>query len=122
MKKNDVILIFCIISIASIIIFGFSVFFKEDGAVVVVQQDGIITNTYSLLIDREIIIGDLQNDHNILVIKDGYASISQANCPDSLCVRQQKINKQGELIVCLPHGLVIKIDNGEKTILDGVTN
>ena len=50
-----------------------------------------------------------ENGKNTLVIKDGYADIISADCYGNDCVHQKKISKNGEMIVCLPHKLVVEI-------------
>ena len=46
---------------------------------------------------------------NVLVIKDGNVCISNADCPDGLCVKQGTISKANESIICLPNKLVVRI-------------
>ena len=46
---------------------------------------------------------------NMLVIKDGHASIKNADCPDGLCIKQGSISKSNESIICLPNKLVVRI-------------
>ena len=64
---------------------------------------------YSLDQDLEIKLSFVDDKYNILVIKDGKASIEQASCPDKICVRQNSISKTGQTITCLPNKTVIKI-------------
>ena len=42
-------------------------------------------------------------------IRDGKASITQASCPDLLCVHQGAVSRQGESIICLPNEVVVEI-------------
>lgn len=51
--------------------------------------------------------------NNTVTIKDGSVQITEADCNDDLCVKQGKISKIGESIVCLPHKLIIEI-KGDK--------
>jgi hypothetical protein len=46
--------------------------------------------------------------------------MAEADCPDGLCVKQHKIDKTGQTIVCLPHRVVIEIEGGQTNELDGV--
>ena len=55
----------------------------------------------------------LNGGTNILVIEDGYAWMSEANCPDHICVRQGKIHYTGQVITCLPNRLTVTIEGGE---------
>ena len=46
---------------------------------------------------------------NVIIIKDGQVFMEGADCPDKTCVKQGKIMKTGQSIVCLPHRLTITI-------------
>ena len=77
-----------------------------------ITVDGVVQGTYSLEKDNEIAItGDGWT--NNLVIKNGYADMTEADCPDKICVNHVKISQVGESIVCLPHKVVVEIV-GEK--------
>ena len=38
--------------------------------------------------------------------------IRQADCPDRLCVHMGKIGLNGQSLVCLPHEVVVEIQDG----------
>ena len=46
--------------------------------------------------------------------------MSEANCHDQLCVKQGRINKVGQSIVCLPNRVVITVISGDKDSMDSV--
>ena len=62
-----------------------------------------------------------EDEYNLLMISDGTAFVSDADCPDKLCVKQRAISRNGESIICLPHKLVIRIVAKEESRLDAVT-
>ena len=69
---------------------------------------------------------ELEGSHlgkNTLIIEDGKAYISEANCPDKQCVKQGKIERTGEMLVCLPNRIVVKIEDSEnaEAVIDGVS-
>lgn len=70
-----------------------------------VSINGEITNKYSIDENIEIML----KTGNVLVIKDGNVCISNADCPDDLCVKQGTISKANESIICLPNKLVVRI-------------
>ncbi|MCI1986526.1 MAG: NusG domain II-containing protein [Lactobacillus sp.] len=49
------------------------------------------------------------HDWNEIVTTGNQIQISEADCPDQVCVRKGKIAKPGQTIVCLPHKLLIEI-------------
>ncbi len=79
---------------------------RTQGAYAEVRESGVIVATYPLNIDREY---TLKDGKNILVIKDGYAYMDYAECPDRTCVKTGKISKTGESITCLPNKISVVI-------------
>ncbi len=51
---------------------------------------------------------------NTISITDGMVSVHFADCPDQICVKTPPISKDGEVIACLPHKLLIEISTSEK--------
>ncbi len=119
MKKHDFIVIGIII-IAAAAIFAFLYFGNNGGVYVNVEIDGKTVETFSLSEDRTFVI-ETENGTNTLVIKDGYASVSEADCPDKICVHHRKINRNGESIICLPHRVVISISDKNDDEVDLVS-
>lgn len=46
---------------------------------------------------------------NAIVIKDGIADVYDADCPDLVCVNSAPISDIGDMIVCLPHKMIVEI-------------
>ena len=90
-------------------------------ATLAVYQDGQRIADYSLREDQTLAIPWDEEYYNLLLIENGEASITDADCPDQLCVRQRSISRKGESIICLPHRLVIQIESNEESELDAVT-
>ena len=81
-----------------------------------------VYGVYDLSVDQEIEIMDEDGKLiNKLIIKDGFADMVEAECPDLLCVHQKAISKSKESIVCLPNRVVVTVLS-EETDLDGVSN
>lgn len=119
MKKADIILLSVILLIG---IIGISLYFitgkSEDYVSVCV--DGETIGVYSLNTDCEIPIRS-GNGENILLIQNGTAQMTSANCPNQDCVLHKEISQSNESIVCLPHKVVITvIKEPEEGDLDAV--
>ena len=111
--RND--LIFIVAILALVAIGAAALFFlRGEGSTVQVEVNGTVTGTYSLSVDREveIITGEKGEERNLLVIKDGKATVSTATCPDGICAAHKPISREGESIVCLPHKVVITVIGG----------
>lgn len=100
----DVALILSLIIVALVLFFALRP--KDEGNFAVVEIDGKEVASYSLEKDG---VYSLNNGTNTLVIQNGYAMVSEANCPDKICVKQGRIKYQGQTIVCLPNKLMVKI-------------
>lgn len=108
MKKRDCILAAAILLLAFAIILWYKIFPPQKGQEVVVEVDGSPYQTYSLTENGRYRI-ETRWGYNILTIEDGMADITEADCPDEICVRERKISKEGETLVCLPHKLVVTV-------------
>lgn len=117
--KNDILLIAAILVISGAV-WGYTHFTRQTGAFVTVTVDGEETARLPLSENTSLVIG--QGEHtNTLVIENGKAHISQASCPDHVCIRQGEISCDGQTIVCLPNKLVVEVTGGEQGALDAVS-
>lgn len=114
--KNDLILVAALLVIAAA---GFILMnsFKQAGDWAVVTVDGVETARFALSEDTGYVIA-VGDGGNILVISDGKAMISDASCPDLICVHHRPISMVGETIVCLPNKVVISIEKSSDSGLD----
>ncbi len=60
------------------------------------------------------------NSFNTIKIQDGFVKMIDANCNDKLCLSQREIHNNFETIICLPHRLVIEIENNIESELDSI--
>ena len=80
---------------------------NDGNKTVVISIDGEKKSEYPLKEDGVYLLEGSHLGTNKLVIKDGEAYIEEASCPDKQCVKQGKISKAGEMLVCLPNRVVI---------------
>ena len=81
-----------------------------------------MVGTYSLQQPRTLRYESQDGGYNIVVIADGKVRVSEASCPDQVCVRTGPTDQTASPIACLPNRLVIQvIDNGTSSQLDGVS-
>lgn len=121
--KNDVFFLIGIIVLASVLIVVFYSTHSQKGSYVKVTIDGNVYGEYSLFESQTVEIKNQDGDiTNYLVIKDGYADITEANCPDKLCVKQKRISLDRETIVCLPNKVVVEIISNSSSDVDAVVN
>ena len=124
MKKNDMVLISIILALAIACLLGMRIWQKNNtkgNATAVVTIDGNVYGEYPLSEDYEEKIELPDGSYNVLTIKDGSAQISEASCPDQICVHHNHIKYSEETIVCLPNKLVVTVQGGEDNGIDGST-
>lgn len=81
---------------------------SPKGAYLRITVDGGLYEEYRLEEDREFVIRGAYGENRI-VIRQGKVFIGEADCPDQYCVRHPAIERENEVIVCLPHRLVLEI-------------
>lgn len=112
-KKNDRILIIFLLVLAVVSLLAVKLYQKRTtyDAVAVVTVDGKEYGRYPLTENARITIDAGNGNINVLVIRDGYADIVKATCPDKICVNHAKIRGNGQTMVCLPNQVVVEIVN-----------
>lgn len=118
MKKADLI----IIAVTAAVVLALFIFLygvnNASGAYVQIEIDGEIAEILPLDTEAVRVIRTDNGGENTLVIKDGKAEVSEANCPDGICKNHSAIYRSGETIICLPHKVVIAVVN--ESDADGV--
>lgn len=53
-------------------------------------------------------------------VRDGVLRVTDADCPDHVCVNTGAISREGQTIICLPNRVELRIPRTEKTGVDGI--
>ena len=48
---------------------------------------------------------------NTVIIENGQAYMTDADCPDKICEQMGRISKPGETIICLPHKIIVEVND-----------
>lgn len=119
-KKRDALLLIFILAGAAVLALVF--FFMRRGSEpenVLVKVDGRVVYNDSVIKDNTFTVDGFDGGYNIVEIKDGKVQVTEADCPDKICVTSGFISAPGETIVCMPHRVVVEI-NGGGTATDAV--
>ena len=119
-NRNEIILIIIILLISIGSFFVYKGIFRAPGAYVEVMVDDEEYGRYSLNDDCNVSI-ETKYGRNELMIKDGMADMTDADCRDKICVSHKAISKNGETIICLPHKVVVRIVSDQSDTLDGIS-
>lgn len=125
MKRKDFILIGIILFIIAIG-FGANYMLNNNKAdKIEIYVDNKLYKTYSIDANEEIKI-ETDKGYNIVKIHDHGVEITEASCPDKVCINSGFITKPSESIVCLPNKVNIKIislnESGNENEEDVISN
>lgn len=122
-KKGDII---ALVIIAGLIAASFAsvrintLVKSSSGRVAVIRQNNVIIRKIDL--DKSKGSQEIQVDgdyHNTVLVENGRIRFEKADCPDLVCVKTGWLDKNGQMAVCLPNKVSIKIEGSEEG-LDGV--
>lgn len=119
--KADLTVIGIVLAAAAICYIVFYFHSGTEPGIVEIMQNGQLLETCPLSDSKTIPILYEAGGYNLILINEGTVKVTDADCPDKLCVRQKNISRNGESIICLPHRLVIQIKSEEEGELDAVS-
>ena len=123
-KKNDIFVILILLIVALGFGLGYSIYQKET----TINPEAVVTiggeeyGRFPLDEPRTIRIDHENGGYNVIVIADGAVDITEASCPDHICVDHRKASKNKDTITCLPNDLIVTIENGEESDVDIMGN
>ena len=88
---------------------------RTGGTMAVISVDGkeIERIDLSRVEDSYDIVVETAYGRNTVHVEPGAISVTEADCPDRICVHQGKLTGGGIPIVCMPHRLVIEIEDDQ---------
>ena len=121
MKPGDIVLLLFLVVLSFLPVIIFSYANRSSNVeynIALISVDGEVLHHFELKDDatREVYVYTDNRGHENTIVREGtVVTISEASCPDQLCVRQGDAYRVGDTLVCLPHRLLIEItsDNPE---------
>ncbi|HHT91817.1 MAG: NusG domain II-containing protein [Bacillota bacterium] len=96
---------------------------RGQGTMVAIEIEGQVVQRFDLSQNMAPRRFETEHGFNVVEINEGQVRVSEADCPDLLCVNTGWRRHVGQVIVCLPHYFVVRVV-GEQTNpedLDGFT-
>ncbi|MDK2867500.1 MAG: hypothetical protein PWP51_1181 [Clostridiales bacterium] len=112
MKKIDIMIIagILIASLLAFVIISQLQARASSDLEVVIKHQGVMIKTIPFDRDTdEVFEYEVDDERNVVTVKNGLVSMTEANCRDQICVKTGEISKVGEIIVCLPHKFTVEI-------------
>ena len=123
-KKHGVVLTKCDIILAAAVVavcitgyFATGVFLGGSEKYAVIEVDGKVFAKYNMATLTETKYVDI-NGHNTVEMTRDYVKSIYADCDDKLDVKQGKITDPGQIIICMPNKVTVRITG--KSELDAV--
>lgn len=108
--KKDIQLIGAILGVQLAFLVIFLIFFYSDEILCVkVTYDGEVIRTYDYYgyVTDKI---ELDGNYNTIEIYEGLVRVTESNCDNQVCVEHEPIYQNGQSIICMPHKLVVQIE------------
>ena len=115
MKKHKLILIITGAVFVISVILSVWILKKSDRTMIEIVQNGTVLHTIDLNTakDQDIRIDAPDgSSYNIVSIRGGTVSVSEAGCPDQTCVKMGILQSDHLPIVCLPNKLIVRFAEG----------
>lgn len=118
-KWGDFVIIAVVLLLAAALTAWFALGTSDGQLYAEVWQDDVLVERVKLTdeTDREI---DLDG-HNVIVLAGKTARMESADCHDQVCVRTGTLTRAGQVAVCLPNRVILKIV-GEMSEIDAIVS
>lgn len=98
--------------------------FSRPGTLAIITQNGTPIHKIDLSHVHkpyQMTIRSNNGGYNTISVEKDMLKVSDSDCPDKLCVKTGPLTYTGDLAVCLPHGLFIEIQAGDKGEIDSLS-
>ena len=109
MKRNDLILLSTLLVVGCVGALLLFFLLGGTGEMAVVTVDGEEYARLPLSRDTELVIEGKNGGTNLLVISEGKVRITEASCPDKVCVHTGHATEVRS-IVCLPNRVTVTVE------------
>jgi hypothetical protein len=84
-----------------------------------ITVDGLVTETVPLTLEGT--RSPAGRPEVLISVRGGKVGFIHSNCPDKICVRSGFLSIPGEVAVCLPNRVVVRVTSREGSELDSVS-
>ena len=119
-KKKNIILFG---GLLLLIIAGFlirSVLYSGQEAHIEIICENEVRYTFDMDETKTIRVEHSDGSYNVVCIEHGTVRVEDADCDNHDCIKQGRISKVGQSVICLPHQMVIRIVGTQDSEYDAV--
>ena len=111
MKRKAVIAAAVILLTAAVLYIFFALTAHDGGDTAVITLDGEVIRRIELSSAKDgSFTVESENGYNVITVKNKEIYVSDADCPDKVCVNHGALKTAMLPIVCLPHKLIITLE------------
>ena len=119
LTSADRLLYFLLIGLSALSLFAAHELQPEGNEVIVESQNQVVYNG-SIQKNRHLEIKGLIGI-TVVEIQNGKVWVSDSDCPYHICVASGKIHRAGDVIVCIPNKVVVKVKKHGRSTYDAIT-
>lgn len=95
--------------------------FHDNGQFAIIEQNGVKIHRIDLCAVKQPYFIDVSAEYpSKILVEPGQISFYKSSCPDKICEHYGKLSKKGQVAICLPAKIIIKIENNNKST-DSIT-
>ena len=123
MKRTKFWIILIIIVLFVSIVASVAIFYshKDVNIVSVYHQGKLIEriNLDTVTLPYQLRVESNEHNYNVITVEPGRICVSEASCPDHICIKTGWLTNGAIPIVCLPNELVIQAESSHQGNTDG---
>ena len=122
-RWDKLIIIFLLfLALICYLLFSYSIFGEQiEGVEIFVDGKEYATYKFSEIKNADIVNIKTDKGYNVLEITSKGVKMLNASCPDKIDVQVGEISKPGQMIVCVPNKVLVRITGNSKLNVDKVT-
>lgn len=109
LRRGDFVILFAVLLLAAVIFVPFALA-PSRGLTCEIEQDGKQIRSVRLGAGyQDTITIEGESVTNVIRIDGKCVYFAESNCPDQVCVRTGKLTRAGQIAVCLPNRVVVRL-------------
>ena len=118
-KLGDIVIALVVAAVAVVLLL--SALPGGDGSLVaVITVDGQETERIELSADMEPVVVTLEEVGVVITAQDGKVAFTYSDCPDQTCIHTGWLSAAGDIAVCIPNEVIVKIEGVPDSDIDVV--
>lgn len=108
-KKKNIILFGGVLLLIGVAFFVRGVLYSGQEAHIEIVCENEVCYTFDMDETKTIRVEHPDGSYNVVCIEHGTVRVEDADCDNHDCIKQGRISKVGQSVICLPHQMVIRI-------------